>query len=126
MKRSFLTALFAPMLLLTLSCERQVARTLKPLRPPEQQTEVHALAPNSSPALKAIIDGATDQIGKTTSYDPSYQKLDYPNVTNGTRWAAEARRLASKLTPEEEAEYFRRGMAKIYGGQAKEIAGAGH
>jgi len=35
--------------------------------------------PNSSPALKAIIDGAVDQIGKTTSYDPSYQKLDYPN-----------------------------------------------
>src|SRR5581483_2383988 len=61
------------------SCQRQAARTRPPLRPPEQQTEIHALAPNSSPALKAIIDGAVDQVGKTTGYDPSYQKLDYPN-----------------------------------------------
>ena len=37
------------------------------------------LAANSSPNLKLVIDGAVDQIGKTTSYDPSYQKLDYPN-----------------------------------------------
>lgn len=54
------------------------------------------------------------------------KKLDYPDVTNGTRWAAEARRLASKLTPEEEAEHFARAMVKIYGGKPKEIAGAGH
>jgi uncharacterized protein YijF (DUF1287 family) len=65
--------------LIAVSCQQQSARTRTPLRPPEQQTEVHALAPNSSPALKATIDGAIDQIGKTTSYDPSYQKLDYPN-----------------------------------------------
>jgi uncharacterized protein YijF (DUF1287 family) len=65
--------------LLAVSCQQQSARTRPPLRPPEQQTEVHPLVPNSSPALKAIIDGAVDQIGKTTSYDPSYQKLDYPN-----------------------------------------------
>ena len=67
------------MLLLTASCQQQVARTRPPLKPPEQQTEVHALAPNSSPTLRAIIDGAVDQVGKTTGYDPSYQKLDYPN-----------------------------------------------
>ena len=54
------------------------------------------------------------------------RKLDYPEVTNGTRWAAEARRLASKLTPEEEAEHFARAMVKIYGGKPKEIAGTGH
>lgn len=54
------------------------------------------------------------------------KKLDYPEVTNGTRWAAEARKLASKLTPEEEAEHFRRAMAKVYGSQPKEITGAGH
>jgi uncharacterized protein YijF (DUF1287 family) len=65
--------------LLAVSCQQQSARTRPPLKPPEQQTEVRALAPNSSPALKGIIDGAIDQIGKTTSYDPSYQKLDYPN-----------------------------------------------
>jgi len=66
-------------LLLTASCQQQVARTRPPLKPPEQQTEVHPLAPNSSPILKAIIDGAVDQVGKTTGYDPSYQNLDYPN-----------------------------------------------
>jgi hypothetical protein len=65
-------------LLLLASCQQQAART-RPLRPPEQQTEVHALAANSSPVLQAIIDGAVDQVGKTTSYDPSYQKISYPN-----------------------------------------------
>ncbi len=54
------------------------------------------------------------------------KKLDYPEETPGSRLAAKGRRLASKLTPEEEAEHFRRGMAKIYGGQPKEITGAGH
>lgn len=54
------------------------------------------------------------------------KQFDYPDETNGTRWAAEARRLASKMTPEEEAEHFARAMVKIYGGKPKEIAGAGH
>jgi hypothetical protein len=53
------------------------------------------------------------------------KKLDYPNETNGTRWAAEARKLSNKLTPEQEAEHFRRAMVKIYGGQPKENTGAG-
>src|SRR5262245_57632670 len=61
------------------SCQQQSARTRPQLRPPEQQTEVRAVAANSSPNLKLIIDGAINQIGRTTSYDPSYQKLDYPN-----------------------------------------------
>ena len=54
------------------------------------------------------------------------KKLDYPEESAGSRLAAKARKLASKLTSEEEAEHFRRGMAKIYGGQPKEITGAGH
>ena len=54
------------------------------------------------------------------------KKLDYPDETEGSRLAAKVRKLASKLAPEEEAEHFRRGMAKIYGGQPKEISGAGH
>ena len=54
------------------------------------------------------------------------KKLDYPAETEGSRLAAKVRKLASKLTPEEEAEHFRRGMAKIYGGQPKEISGTGH
>ena len=51
------------------------------------------------------------------------RKLDYPDETNGTRWAAEARRIASKMTPEEEAEHFRRAMVKVYGGRPKETTG---
>src|SRR2546428_9355771 len=78
MKR-LLLLLFLLVPLVTAACQQQIARTRPPLKPPEQQTEVHALAPNSSPILKAIIDGAVDQVGKTTGYDPSYQKLDYPN-----------------------------------------------
>ena len=54
------------------------------------------------------------------------KKLGYPEVTEGSRLAAKVRKLAGKLTPEEEAEHFRRGMAKIYGGQPKEITGTGH
>ena len=67
------------MLTIVPACQQQSARTRPAVRPPEQQTEVHALSPNSSPALRSIIDGAVDQVGKTTGYDPSYQKLDYPN-----------------------------------------------
>lgn len=52
--------------------------------------------------------------------------LDYPKETTGSRLATKVRKLAGKLTAEEEAEHFRRGMARIYGGQPKEISGAGH
>jgi uncharacterized protein len=75
----FALILSTALILIAVSCQQQSARTRAPLRPPEQETEVRALASNSSPALKVVIDGAMDQIGKTTSYDPSYQKLDYPN-----------------------------------------------
>ena len=54
------------------------------------------------------------------------KKLDYPDETPGSRLAAKARKLASKLTPEEEAEHFRRGMAVIYGSLPKKVTGAGH
>jgi uncharacterized protein len=61
------------------SCQKQGARTVTPLKPPEQQTEVRALPVNSSPNLKLVVDGAIEQVGKTTGYDASYQKIDYPN-----------------------------------------------
>jgi hypothetical protein len=48
-------------------------------------------------------------------------KPDYPAESSGSRLVAKVRKLASKLTPEEEAEHFRRGMAKIYGSRPKEI-----
>src|SRR5205085_9494696 len=65
--------------LVTAACQQQIARTRPPLKPPAQQTETHTLPANSSPDLKLVIDGAVEQVGKTTGYDPSYQKLDYPN-----------------------------------------------
>src|SRR5882762_3311939 len=68
-----LASLFVP------ACQKQVARTLKPLKPPEQQTEIHDLSPNSSPQINLAISGAIEQVGKTTGYDPSYQRIDYPN-----------------------------------------------
>ncbi len=64
---------------LAVACQRPAAKTLKPLKPPEQLTETTSLPANSSPNLKVVIDGAIDQVGKTTSYDNSYQKIDYPN-----------------------------------------------
>jgi hypothetical protein len=41
--------------------------------------------------------------------------VDYPEVTEGTKLAAIARKLASKLTPEQRAEHLRNAMEKIYG-----------
>ncbi|HVS21592.1 MAG TPA: DUF1287 domain-containing protein [Pyrinomonadaceae bacterium] len=64
-------------LLLTAACQKQHAA--KPLKPPEQQTETRALPAKSSPQLNLVIDNAIDQVGKTTGYDASYQKLEYPN-----------------------------------------------
>jgi hypothetical protein len=43
------------------------------------------------------------------------RKLDYPDDTNGTRWAAEARKLASKMTAEQRAEHFRRAIQQSPG-----------
>jgi uncharacterized protein len=80
MKRNpIIESLLALAVFLSLACQQQIARAVKPLKPPEQQTETRALPANSSPNLKLAIDGAVEQIGKTTSYDPSYQKIDYPN-----------------------------------------------
>jgi uncharacterized protein YijF (DUF1287 family) len=61
------------------ACHQQIARAVKPLKPPEQQTETRALPVNSSPNLKLVIDDAVEQVGKTTGYDASYQKIEYPN-----------------------------------------------
>src|SRR6266851_2999117 len=64
---------------LAMACQQQAARVVSPLKPPEQQTEIRALPDNSSAQLKLVIDDAIDQVGKTTGYDPSYQKIEYPN-----------------------------------------------
>jgi uncharacterized protein YijF (DUF1287 family) len=81
LKSMFRIGLIISLLLLaTLGCAHQIPRTRPSLKPPETETEVRALVPNSSPKLKLVIDGAIDQVGKTTGYDPSYQSLEYPNV----------------------------------------------
>src|SRR5882672_9248717 len=72
-----LLLVLALVLVLAGACRQQ--RIAGRLKPPEQQTETRLLPANVSPKLKLVIDGAIDQVGKTTGYDPSYQKLDYPN-----------------------------------------------
>ncbi|MGD0252717.1 MAG: hypothetical protein ABSC01_08470 [Verrucomicrobiota bacterium] len=47
------------------------------------------------------------------------KKPDYPEETPGSRLAAKARKLASKLTTEQRREHFNKAMTMIYGG-AKE------
>ena len=54
------------------------------------------------------------------------KKLDYPDETEGSRIAAKARKMASKLTQEQRRELFRRAMVRIYGGQPKATTLAGH
>ena len=41
------------------------------------------------------------------------KKLDYPEETPGSRLAAKARKLASKLTPEQRREHFNGAMTMI-------------
>ena len=76
-------ALWLPVLALSLligapACRRQQIAD-KPLTPPPALTETRALPANSSPQLALVMTGTTEQIGKTTGYDPSYQRIDYPN-----------------------------------------------
>jgi hypothetical protein len=49
------------------------------------------------------------------------KKLDYPDETEGSRLAAKARKIASKLTSEERRAHLNAAMVMIYGGaEAKE------
>lgn len=51
------------------------------------------------------------------------KKLNYPIETEGSRLAAKARKIASKLTPEERRAHFNAAMVLIYGGDnPKEVA----
>ncbi len=44
------------------------------------------------------------------------RKLDYPVETHGSRLAAKARKMASKLTPEQKRRHLNEAMVMIYGG----------
>jgi hypothetical protein len=55
----------------------------------------------------------------------SRKLLHYPDQTRGSKLAAEIRKKANGLTSKQRAEYFRKGMAMIYGGDgAKEASRA--
>jgi hypothetical protein len=47
------------------------------------------------------------------------RKLDYPETTAGSRLAAKARKMASKLNAEQRREHLNAAMAMIYGGAKK-------
>ena len=67
------------------------------------------------------------RVMKKRSARAGKNKRDLFKETEGDRIAAEVRRRANKLTPEQRAEYVRRGMVRIYGGQwPKEATRAGH
>jgi len=53
--------------------------------------------------------------------------VDYPEETESDQVAAQVRRRANRLSASQRAEYLRRGMVRIYGGEwPKETTGARH
>ena len=58
---------------------------------------------------------------------PAKKEIDYPEETDCDQADAAVRRRANRLTPEQRAEYLRRGMVRIYGGNwPKKTTGARH
>ena len=58
-------------------CQRQT-RVVNRKPPVPPNATIEPLPTNAPPQLKQMLDGAIAQAGVTTSYDPSYVKLDYP------------------------------------------------
>jgi hypothetical protein len=80
MKPGWILTLLASLLLLSLAaCQRQVSKPRTPPAPAPEQTETRQLPADRLPTLKLVMAGTTEQVGKTTGYDPSYQSIDYPN-----------------------------------------------
>ena len=69
---------FGLLLLLTASCQRPqpAHETEQSLSNPSPVTE--ALPSSAPPQVKQLIDGAIEQVGVTTGYDPAYVSIDYP------------------------------------------------
>ena len=57
------------------------------------------------------------QVGQRRRATP--KKLDYPEITAGSRLAAQARKMANNLTREERREHSNAAMAMIYAGANK-------
>ena len=56
---------------------------------------------------------------------PRKQPADYPEHTTGSKLAEEARKMGNTLSDAKRASLFKRGMAMIYGGDAKQTTRTG-
>lgn len=69
--------------LFAVSCQRTTQNlrheSATPAAVAQAKTLLKPLAPDSSPQLKQLIEGALEQAGVTVGYDPSYVAIDYPN-----------------------------------------------
>ena len=87
-----------------------------PLFRDERQRLQMACPPLTAPLGKGRLKAVMKQQRRGAQ-----KKIDYPETTAGSRLAAKARKLASKLTPEQRREHFNGATAMIYAG-AKEAA----
>lgn len=62
-------AVFAAAALLAFACHRNSGK---------EATRVRPLPPDSSPALKRVVESANEQTEQTRYYDPSYVQINYP------------------------------------------------
>ena len=74
------------------------------------------IAENRLPGIDNILGKREIKVVMKQQRRAAQKKLDYPETTAGSRLAAKARKLASKLTPEQRREHFNQAMAMIYGG----------
>jgi hypothetical protein len=81
--------------------------------------EQRATLEKSAPAIDNATKKREIELVMRQPQRAAQKKLDYPEETPGSRLAAKARKLASKLTPEQRREHFNGAMTMIYGG-AKE------
>jgi len=79
----------------------------------------NATLEKSAPAIDNTTKKREIELVMRQPQRAAQKKLDYPEETPGSRLAAKARKLASKLTPEQRREHFNGAMTMIYGG-AKE------
>ena len=79
----------------------------------------NATLEKSAPAIDNTTKKREIELAMRQPQRAAQKKLDYPEETPGSRLAAKARKLASKLTPEQRREHFNGAMTMIYGG-AKE------
>ena len=81
--------------------------------------------PRANAGIDILIGKGEIQVMMKQPQRAAQKKPDYPETTAGSRLAAKARKLASKLTPEQRREHFNHAMTMIYGG-AKEATLARH